>query len=118
MVSRTRPNGDIWYTVVKDVQNAADFAGLGTLSGDSILSQDITLNLTGYASSLEVENTLNLDLNGKTVTFASTNNSNIFYALGVNGGNLTMKVMVPLMLRLTKVYIVSMFMRRFTRGEL
>ena len=89
VVSQTRPNGDVWYTVVKDVQNAADFAGLETVSGDSILSQDITLNITGYASSLEVENTLNLDLNGKTVTFASTNNSNIFYALGVNGGNLT-----------------------------
>ena len=90
VVSEVRPDGDIWYTVVKDVQNAADFAGLESLSGDSILSQDITLNLTGYSTSLEVEKTLNLDLNGKTVTLASTNNSNIFYALGVNGGHLTM----------------------------
>ena len=47
VVSEVRPDGDIWYTVVKDVQNAADFAGLESLSGDSILSQDITLNLTG-----------------------------------------------------------------------
>ena len=78
VVSEVRPDGDIWYTVVKDVQNAADFAGLESLSGDSILSQDITLNLTGYSTSLEVEKTLNLDLNGKTVTLASTNNSNIF----------------------------------------
>lgn len=57
---------------------------------DVLLTDDIELTISGYADVAEYWNgTVNIDMNGKSVKLLSSSNGNIFYAMGVQGANVT-----------------------------
>ena len=69
---------------------AADLNDLESQSGSFVLNDDITWSISGYADVPEFSGDIALDLAGKTLHLTSSSNSNIFYAMAVEGGNLTL----------------------------
>ena len=92
VVSQERPNGDIWYTVVK----AAAGTAAELLSAINEAADGDTIGLTGNMESntrlVQVvgDKHVTLDLNGQTMTFTALSNNEPAVAL-FNGAELTLK---------------------------
>lgn len=80
-------NGNV-AAIVTDV---AELNSVERINGTVVVARDMNLSISGYPTVMEVQpgRRVTLNLNNKNITVDEMTNSSIFYAMGVQGGSLT-----------------------------